>query len=124
MAYTDNFSNCSQRNYQFRLDMARQQIYDNMEDDIPENLVEGFPVREACLEHEDKFDLLSETEKKKKQENDIEADRAGTRNNNEGNNHDWSWVTAQTKLPPAKPYCYLEAVLTQHAAKFNKEEKK
>ena len=112
MAYTDNFSNCSQRNYQFRLDMARQQIYDNMEDDIPENLVEGFPVREACLEHEDKFDLLSETEKKKKQENDIEADRAGTRNNNEGNNHDWSWVTAQTKLPPAKPYYYLEAVLT------------
>ena len=78
MAYTDNCSDCSQRNCQFRLDMTRQQIYDNMEDDIPQNLAEGFPVREACLEHEDKFDLLSETEKKKKQENDIEADQAGT----------------------------------------------
>jgi hypothetical protein len=126
MAYTDNCGDCSQRDYQFRLDMAKQQIYDNMEDDSPENIAEGFPVREACLEHEDKFDLLSEMEKKKKQEKDIqveEADRAGTRNNNEGTHYDWSWVAAQTKLPPAKPYCYLEAVLTQHAARFNKEEK-
>ena len=124
MAYTDNCSDCSQRDYQFRLDMAKQQIYENMEDNSPENFATGFPVREACLEHEDKFDLLSETEKKERQEKDIqaeEADRADTRNNSEGNHYDWNWVSAQRQLPPTKPYCYVEAVLNQHAARHGEK---
>jgi hypothetical protein len=56
--------------------MAKQRIYENMEDNSQENFATGFPVREACLEHEDKFDLLSETEKKKRQEKDIQAEEA------------------------------------------------
>ena len=124
MAYTDNCSDCSQRDYQFRLDMAKQRIYENMEDKSQENFATGFPVREACLEHEDKFDLLSETEKKKRQEKDIlavEADRAATRNNSEGDHYDWSWVAAQRQLPPTKPYCYVKAVLDQHAARHGEK---
>lgn len=75
--------------------MSKLRAYDNMEDDTPENFVEDFPVREACLVNEDKFDLLNETEMKKKQEN-IQAEkaaRAGIRNNDDGNSYDWSWVT-------------------------------
>ena len=124
MAYTDNCSDCSQRDYQFRLDMAKQPIYENMEDNSPENFATGFPVRETCLEHEDKFDLLSETEKKKRQEKDIQAEeavRAGTRNNSEGDHYDWSWVAAQRQLPLTKPYCYVEAVLNQHAARHGEK---
>ena len=107
MAYTDNYSDCSQRDFQFRLDMAKQRIYENMEDNSPENFATGFPVREACLENEDMFDLLSETEKKKRQEKDIkaeEADRADTRNNSEGNHYNWSWVqTRREEIGERKP---------------------
>jgi hypothetical protein len=101
--------------------MAKQRIYENMEDNSPENFAKGFPVREACLEHEDKFDLLSETEKKKRQEEDIqveEADRAGTRNNSEGNHYDWRGLqlTGNCHLLP-----YVEAVLNQHATRHGEK---
>ena len=116
MAYTYNCTDCSQRDQQFQHEQSKQRFYENMEDDIPEIGEEEVRDREACLACEDKFCLLPETEKKDKKERNIQFEKDKVAQDD----FDWSQIAKQPRRSPAKPYCYVDAVLNQQAARDNK----
>ena len=123
MAYTFNCTECHQRDYELKCWMEKLRAFENAEDkDDIQNGLEVVRVREACLSCEDNFDLLDDEGKEEKKVEEIEAERDARALIPEGDEY-WSWLSAQPRKKPAKPYCYLTAVFKKHdEGKRNEEE--
>jgi hypothetical protein len=100
MAYTFNCANFQQRDQQFKSWMAQLRVYENGEDVIKDMCTEESPVQEACLACEDKFHFLNDTEKKSKQESNIQIKKDAVALLSSDSNYDWSLFATQPQQQP------------------------